>query len=385
MPALTWIGRLAVVAMTVGIVLEASAQRAQACTCLPPTVESSYNGSSDVIRARILRRSQGTSTTRYIARVQRVFKGCLEEAQLVVLTTPSSSAACGALLSTNRDYLINGDAAGTLLGLPRLDITLCDYNLPWVQLTQHDRDFLNGRMVCCGDDCQCADGSAPVSCFVDPCEVAAPCPDGKCVANYCGGCNAEFYDESGYAVCGGSCASNADCAEGEYCSSDNSCVADGSCRREIDCNLEGNDYPHIECVGHGVCDGATCGWECESPQCVDLLGFDFGPCDAVLGVGVIDGQCSTISGCSAEPFQLFETLEECRRTCGAECGSAADCMVTGCSGQVCAAEPVFTTCEWLPEYACYHDPEITTCGCSAGLCAWDDTPKLAACLEAGGP
>jgi hypothetical protein len=37
----------------------------------------------------------------------------------------------------------------------------------------------------------CADGSAPVQCFVDPCATAR-CGDGlKCASNYCGGCTAE--------------------------------------------------------------------------------------------------------------------------------------------------------------------------------------------------
>jgi hypothetical protein len=70
------------------------------------------------------------------------------------------------------------------------------------------------------------------------------------------------------------------------------CDGDGQCERDVDCNLPGNDYPHIECVGFGVCDQASgsCGWKCGNPQCLDLSGYNFGPCDAVLGVVVLDGQ-----------------------------------------------------------------------------------------------
>ena len=41
----------------------------------------------------------------------------------------------------------------------------------------------------------CPDGSQPVHCLVHPCQFAS-CPaikDAKCVADYCGGCNARWY------------------------------------------------------------------------------------------------------------------------------------------------------------------------------------------------
>eukprot|EP00128_Syssomonas_multiformis_P003632 Colp12_sorted_trinity150504_noHs@24800 len=48
----------------------------------------------------------------------------------------------------------------------------------------------------------CEKGIQQVSCFVDPCQFAS-CPakkSAKCVSNYCGGCNALFYDVYGYIV-----------------------------------------------------------------------------------------------------------------------------------------------------------------------------------------
>ena len=263
--------QLIAITVTTAAVWTASAQRAEACRCLPPTVESSYNGSSDVVRARVLSRVNAGGTTWYRARVVRTFKGCLAPKQLVLLSTPTSSATCGAMLAVGAEYLINGDSAGALLGVPRLTINSCDYNRRASELSAHDREFLAGRTVCCGDRCTCADGSQPVQCFVDPCQVAPACDEGECVANYCGGCNAEFYDDAGYAVC------------------------------------------------------------------------------------------------EAEP--------------AGECASDRDCQATGCSGQVCAPEPVITTCEFRPEYACFQDPAITSCGCDAGRCTWDPTAELAACIE----
>lgn len=56
------------------------------------------------------------------------------------------------------------------------------------------------------------------------------------------------------------------------------------------------------------------------------------------------------------------------------------CMVTGCSGEICAAEPVATTCIFKPEYACYPD---ATCKLQAdGRCGWTETASLKACRDA---
>ncbi|HEY5944235.1 MAG TPA: DUF6748 domain-containing protein [Kofleriaceae bacterium] len=55
------------------------------------------------------------------------------------------------------------------------------------------------------------------------------------------------------------------------------------------------------------------------------------------------------------------------------------CYVGGCSGQVCSEDQgVITTCEWQPQYACYH---TATCELqSDGNCGWTQTAELQACL-----
>ena len=57
------------------------------------------------------------------------------------------------------------------------------------------------------------------------------------------------------------------------------------------------------------------------------------------------------------------------------------CYIDGCSGQICSDRPpgdVVTTCEWLPEYACYRQ---TTCERQVdGTCGWTETPEFLACL-----
>jgi hypothetical protein len=81
----------------------------------------------------------------------------------------------------------------------------------------------------------------------------------------------------------------------------------------------GNDYPRPLCVGFPTCPqyelGAQCGWRCGNPACIDLAEHDFGPCDAVLGWGRVNGICTAISGCSAAPFELFASEAACASAC----------------------------------------------------------------------
>jgi eight-cysteine-cluster-containing protein len=55
------------------------------------------------------------------------------------------------------------------------------------------------------------------------------------------------------------------------------------------------------------------------------------------------------------------------------------CMITGCSGQVCAEEEVITTCEYRPEYECYKDAACERQ--EGGECGWTQTQKLKICLD----
>jgi hypothetical protein len=163
----------------------------------------------------------------------------------------------------------------------------------------------------CLSDADCASGTrcnAHELCLPPPgCEPGDPCP------TVC----------SGYCEAATICTTNADCEATQYCAADGLCRSDGTCRLEVDCALPGNDYTHIGCAGHGICEHngvggvgvGACGWQCTNPMCLDLLGDDFGPCDAVLGWGVIEGACVEVSGCEAAPFTLFASSEECRVAC----------------------------------------------------------------------
>jgi len=164
----------------------------------------SYQNADHVVRVRIQRAIPSVGTTRaYIGSlVVADYKGCLDSGQTVVIETASNSAACGMPLQVGQEYLLHGARRGTLLGMPRLRVGLCDANAAWKQLTAEHHEFLETRYVCCGKECACADGSQPVNCFVDPCEVSSCNVEGAvCESNYCGGCNAEWYDPTGALVC----------------------------------------------------------------------------------------------------------------------------------------------------------------------------------------
>ena len=59
----------------------------------------------------------------------------------------------------------------------------------------------------------------------------------------------------------------------------------------------------------------------EAEPCTDLAGVDFGFCDMVLGIGIMDGICTYISGCGSSvggvnyANALFESMDECMFSC----------------------------------------------------------------------
>lgn len=255
------------------LMVAAAASRALACSCVVPTVESSYQHASDVAFVDLRRTYVAGDTRYYLGRVVRTFKGCLRAKQGVVLKTPVSEASCGTELPLRR-YLIHGNAAGSALGTPVLSISLCNYDRQVSVLTSKDLEYLESRMVCCEGSCSCADGSDPVQCFADPCSVAPACEEGECVANYCGGCRAEFYDTFGHAVC----------EDPNECKTDADCPPNSWCRQaQTSQNLE--IYECAPFVGEGArCEGFTLPWLYE--RCEPSL-----VCDTPDGVADATGIC----------------------------------------------------------------------------------------------
>jgi eight-cysteine-cluster-containing protein len=402
------------VPVAAGFAALAGARPVGACSCLASSVESSFQQSSDVLSLTVVA-SLGAGSERWsLARVSKAYKGCREPGALVVLSSAGSSAACGVALPAGVPYLVQGHATGSVLGLPRLQISLCDYNLPLAELSEHDRQFLDTRDLCCGAACVCADGSQPVQCFASPCAVTQACAEAvSCVDNYCGGCDAELYDAQGNAAClPGGCDSDADCPADEWC---RQAPPD---RRAPEASGSGSALPR-ECVPfvneNQACGGFRPAWTfercappliCDVPDFIaDATGICRQPCSsdaecpseqycASDGVCDLDGRCEQNPDCElpgndyshpdcAGHGECPDFQTRCSWICdgaAAECRSDADCAPTGCSGQICAAESRVTTCEFREEYACYQDRAITTCGCRGGQCAWDATEALTQCL-----
>lgn len=78
-----------------------------------------------------------------------------------------------------------------------------------------------------------------------------------------------------------------------------------------------------------------------------------------------------VAAAGLAPAALYERCRdrvEGREVAG-ECASDADCMATGCSGEVCVtketAAGMMTTCEILPCFGV-----LDACGCVEGRCTW---------------
>ena len=119
-------------------------------------------------------------------------------------------------------------------------------------------EAINVTSIAISDDCQ-----MPVDCFAAPCEVSEciSYPDAECVANYCEGCWADYY------------------LNGEL----------------INCDL--------------------------TMDCVDLTGIDFGLCTMALGIGWVNDNCETVSGCDwvADSVDytaaFFNSMDDCIEAC----------------------------------------------------------------------
>ena len=175
---------------------------AEACSCMPPDLVRTTNESDHVMVGKVVRKRKKGQTRYFELEINRTFKGCFVAGSSVILRSPVSGATCGINLAKNRRYLITGYDSSLQNGNPAISINSCGHIYEWQTVPQTDRAFLNSRYVDCPSQGvqQCADGTMPMSCTVDPCSTYNGTCTG-CVANYCGGCNREFYDANGDAIC----------------------------------------------------------------------------------------------------------------------------------------------------------------------------------------
>ena len=332
---------------------------ADACSCLPPDIARSYNYATDVVKVTVLRtlRRAPPNRVRYLARVHEAFKGCLQHRDRVILETASSSAACGMHLERRGTYLINGTRPPVIAASARpvLSIHSCDYNRRFGDLTDADLEFLYSRYNCCKGECVCTDGSQPVNCFVDPCQVSrCDVPGAECVSNYCGGCNAEWYDEMGTRVCDGE----------DACLTDDDCAADTWCRP--------NEAGVGECVPFsgpgGSCNGYVLPWTRE--RCEPGL-----ICVPQEPTGDIPGTCAACSydGMPYQAGDSFPSTDGCN-SCTCFEGGMIACTLRACFPLECAPGECGPPLG-MPNYLCPDGVTVAGPGdCvrnEEGICGWE--------------
>lgn len=183
-----------------------AATPSSACRCafadFPTQYYRSVNAGSDVVAARVVRTlvrtrpSTGTDERVYVLRVVRTYNGCRRTPYIARATTAVSSAACGVSLQRRVTYIL----PLARKGLSRL--SSCGLVREAKSLSKADRKFLRSRETCCRGRCECK-RSPTVNCLVDPCKIALPaCPEAKkCVSNYCGGCNVEWFTADNLPAC----------------------------------------------------------------------------------------------------------------------------------------------------------------------------------------
>jgi hypothetical protein len=170
---------------------------AEACSCLEPSLSRSWHEASDTVRAVVVGERTSGQFNYYEVEVQRVFSGCTQAGDTLLVESYRSEATCGIQLQTGTSYLLTATAHPGPGGRTAYQVGLCGFNKPWAQVTSAEKGYLASRPVYCErtDELTCADGTDPVECLVDPCSVA-DCPNAsRCESNYCGGCTAEFYDD----------------------------------------------------------------------------------------------------------------------------------------------------------------------------------------------
>ena len=85
------------------------------------------------------------------------------------------------------------------------------------------------------------------------------------------------------------------------------------------CEGNANNYPTYE-----VC-MQSCGDLSYPGPCTDVTGVDFGDCDAIMGIALVDGECVTVSGCldyivgGVDYSDVFTDLDFCIENCQAPC------------------------------------------------------------------
>jgi len=133
----------------------------------------------------------------YQVRVLQVFKGCVLDSLLKVVT-PSVPEACGLVLEVPQNYILTGSMYNKLDN-DTLFIHSCGYNVPLTRVSMEEENYLDNLYNPCTN--QCATGT-DVDCFASPCSVSScDVKDAVCEDNYCNGCNAYWWSNDFTCLC----------------------------------------------------------------------------------------------------------------------------------------------------------------------------------------
>lgn len=291
------------------------------CHCESPfsTIQEAYDKSPIIFWAKVLSKQKKKENTVHKVNVLQTIKGCFLKKEIRVV----SEKHCPVQLSAQKTYLI------TAKDYHNKDILISSC-FPILEKKKDMSSYastlfwLNSQMgTGCDNETICADGSNPLKCLKCPDtkkEIQKMCPIAEsCEMNRCNACRPQFYDQAGKRVCdmcppgqppkpcpeGKSRCSEAtlpSSCEASYCVP-NSC---GSCT-----TLWIDDFGKQVCKSESVFN-----------QCHDMTAIDFGTCDesaTLEKIGIINGVCSSIQGCSSvlNQLPLFESIDDCKMKCQA--------------------------------------------------------------------
>lgn len=191
----------------------------------------------------------------------------------------------------------------------------------------------DGRTHAAGESFPSADGCNTCSCDAMGRVI---CTQRACLPDAGSSSDASPRPDSGARTC----TSNAQCGSGEMCAGPEGCGVPWTCVAATGCTAD--FAPFCSCRGVTVHGSSSC------------------PPEPFMH----RGECATSSDAGADP----------------DANTSGGCMRTGCSGQLCAAEPLGSTCEFLPEYACYRAAACERQG--DGTCGFTPSPSLTACINA---
>jgi len=211
------------------------------------------------------------------------------------------------------------------------------------------------------------------------------CIDGRCVFDPC--VCPDIWDP----VCAVKCYNDADeCPPGDPC--------EGECVERTYANA-----CFAECDGAAIIHVGECGTE--PLQCVEDADCPAGMyCEHCIGPDGSAGPCHEIGVClPLEPLQCLEDADcpegfRCDVECIPGCQGGPDdngccqghcvpveaqCIETGCNGEICAPFPMSSTCVWLPEYEClqFASCEMLVNDNGQAGCGWFYSPEYYECLE----